>query len=123
MQAATESTLKQWRNKEMHRIVGDVQKLMGLLDVDRRSIKNCSRIAKLLYDLLNGSQQQNNASATVKQKRQETSGQLPYSIPVSWTVEHKNALEILVNRTTTPHILAHPQYNDPVIAHTGASHN
>ena len=43
--------------------------------------------------------------------------------PIKWTREYAIAkvLEVLIDRITSPPILAYPQYSDPFIVHTDAS--
>jgi hypothetical protein len=47
--------------------------------------------------------------------------QLPSKSLIQWKPEHSSALEIVVERITSPPILAYPQYNDPFLVHTDAS--
>ncbi|CAB3997934.1 Hypothetical predicted protein [Paramuricea clavata] len=47
--------------------------------------------------------------------------QLPSKSLIQWNPEHSSALEILIERITSPPILAYPQYNDPFLVHTDAS--
>ena len=93
--------------------VGEVRRLVGLLGVYRRHIKDFSRIAKPIYELLDGKHH--------KAKPPPTNGQLPSKHPVNWTAEHRTALNKLIERITSPPILAYPDYNAPFVVHTNAS--
>lgn len=93
--------------------VGEVRRLVGLLGVYRRHIKDFSRIAKPIYELLDGKHH--------KAKPPPTNGQLPSKHPVNWTAEHRTALNKLIERITSPPILAYPDYNAPFVVHTDAS--
>lgn len=102
--------------------VGEIRKVMGLLGVYRRSIENFSKIAKPLYDLLNGDNSPGkNLSSEKSNRSKKFNGQLPSKSTVQWTQKHADALEILIERITSPPILAYPQYCDPFIVHTDAS--
>ena len=102
--------------------VGAVRKIMGLLGVYRRSIENFSKIARPLYDLLNGHKKSQTGVSTRKINRQkDANGQLPSNAPIQWNDEHENALGILIERITSPPILAYPRYSDPFLIHTDAS--
>ena len=86
---------------------------MGLLGVYRRHIKDFARIAKPIYELLDGKHH--------KAKPQPTNGQLPSKYPVKWTTEHGAAVNKLIGCITSPPILAYPDYNAPFVVHTDAS--
>ena len=102
--------------------VGEVRKIMGLLGVYRRSIANFSTIAKPLYDLLNWDQKAVKMSHAHKRKTGKSSNnQRPSNSPIQWTQKHADILNILIERITSPPILAYPQYHEPFIVHTDAS--
>jgi transposase InsO family protein len=102
--------------------VGEVRKIMGLLGVYRRSIENFSKIAKPLYDLLNRDTSPPKMSTASRNNHNKYGNhQLPSKSLIQWKPEHSSALEILVERITSPPILAYPQYNDPFLVHTDAS--
>jgi hypothetical protein len=94
---------------------------MGLLGVYRRSIDNFSKIAKPLYDLLTSPPKMSTASRNNQNKY--GNHQLPSKSLIQWKSEHSSALEILVQRITSPPFLAYPQYNDTFLVHTDASHD
>ena len=102
--------------------VGEVRKIMGLLGVYRRSIENISKISKPLYDLLNRDTSPPKMSTASRNNHNKYGNhQLPSKSLIQWKPEHSSALKILVERITSPPILAYPQYNDPFLVHTDAS--
>jgi hypothetical protein len=99
-----------------------VRKIMGLLGVYWRSIENFSKIAKPLYDLLHRDTSPPKISTASRNNHNKYGNhQLPSKSLIQWKPEHSSALEILVQRITSPLILAYPQYNDPFLVHTDAS--
>jgi hypothetical protein len=65
--------------------VGDVRRLMGLLNCYRRYIPNFSRKAKPIYDLIKSDGvETGNSKHNMKSK-----GQLPSSTIVQWTNDHQ----------------------------------
>ena len=102
------------------RTVGEVRRLMGLLGVYRRQIRNFAQTAKPIYDLLNHGQLKEKKTTT-RQKPKQRGGQLPSSTPVEWEPKHQSALGILIDQITSPPILAYPEYDSPFIVHTDAS--
>ena len=104
--------------------VGEVRKLTGLLSYYRRYIKNFSRIAKPLYDLLKGPDEkgqqptraQREEGKPAKHRSQQSSRE-----PVMWTSECQEALEQLITAITNPPVMAYPDYAQPFTLHTDAS--
>lgn len=98
---------------------------MGLLGVYRRSIANFSKIAKPLYDLLNWDKKLEKAEKTSNVTKRNTSknsnNQRSSNSPIQWTQEHADILNVLIERITSPPILAYPQYTEPFIVNTDAS--
>ena len=95
---------------------------MGLLGVYRRSFAIFSKIAKPLYDLLNWDQKGVKMSHARKRKTGKSSdNQRPFNLPIQWTQKHADILNILIERITSPPILAYPQYHEPFIVHTDPS--
>ena len=103
--------------------VGDIRKLVGLLGYYRRYIKDFSRIAKPIYDLLTAPIESKSRIRNEKLnfKRKQSSNQLPSNFSIQWTEEHKKALDQLVKLLTSPPIMAYPCFKDPFILHTDAS--
>ena len=69
--------------------VNEVRKLMGFLNYYRRYVKNFSRIAKPIYDLVRTPGQSPPKTQQRKYKGdRRNSGQLPAKHPVDWTDIH-----------------------------------
>jgi hypothetical protein len=97
------------------RTVGEVRRVIGLLGVYRRHIKDFSKIAKPIYELLEGKVNTNQNSWK--------NGQLPSNHPIQWSMKHQTALNTLIDCVTSPPILAYPDYSSPYVVHTDASQN
>ena len=97
------------------RTVGEVRRVIGLLGVYRRHIKDFSKIAKPIYELLEGKVNTNQNS--------RKNGQLPSNHPIQWSIKHQTALNTLIDCVTSPPILAYPDYSSPYVVHTDASQN
>ena len=93
--------------------VGEVRRLAGLLGVFRRHVKDFAKIAKPIYELLDGKNH--------KVKSPSTNGQLSSKHPIKWTEEHGAAMNKLIECITSPLILAYPDFNAPFVVHTNAS--
>ena len=100
------------KNKEP-KTIGEVRHLLGLLGYYRRYIRDFSRVAKPLFDLLQRSNEPNSNKSKIPQ--------VPSSQTVSWTNEHSVVLNQLLERLTTAPILAYPDYNELFVLHTDAS--
>ena len=99
------------------RTVGEVRRLMGLLGVYRRHVKNFAQIARPIYDLLNHDLPGKKNASSTRQNTRLRSGQLPTSSPVDWGPQHQSAPDALVDKVTSPPLLTYPDYNDPFIVH------
>ena len=86
--------------------VGEVRKIMGLLGVHRRSIANFSQIAKPLYGLLNWNSKPEHAGKRNTSKN--SNNQRPCNSSIRWTPKHAEILSVLIERITSPPILAYP---------------
>ena len=93
--------------------VGEVRRLAGLLGVFRHHVKDFAKIAKPIYELLDGKNH--------KVKSPSTNGQLSSKHPIKWTEEHGAAMNKLIECITSPLILAYPDFNAPFVVHTNAS--
>ena len=93
------------------RAVGEVRRLKGLPGVYRRHIKNFAQTAKTIYDLLNNDLSEKKNTSSTTQNPRLCSGQLPSSSPVEWEHRHQSALDVLVDKITSPPLLAYPDYN------------
>ena len=103
------------------RTVGEVRRLMGLLGVYRRHIKNFAQTAKPIYDLLSLDLRKKRNVTSTTHTPKGNSGQVPSSAPVEWETQHQSALEVLIDHITSPPLLAYPDYDAPFIVHTDAS--
>ena len=102
------------------RTVGEVRRLMGLLGVYRRNIKNFAQTAKHIYDLLSLELRKKKNVTSTKHSSRGNSGQVSSSSPVEWETQHQSALEVLIDHITSPPVLAYPDYDAPFIVHTDA---
>ena len=103
------------------RTVGEVRRLMGLLGVYRRHIKNFAQTAKPIYDLLSLDLRKKKNVTSTKHSPRGNSGQVSSSSPVEWETQHQSALEVLIDHITSPPVLAYPDYDAAFIVHTDAS--
>ena len=107
--------------KGMHpSTVGDVRRLLGLLGYHRQYVKDFSRIAKPLFDLI-----QSPATTTKdSQGKRPDSGkkdQVSSTTPVVWELEHQRALDYLIDCLVSPPLLAYPDFSKPFSLYTDAS--
>ena len=93
------------------RTVGEVRRLMGLLGVYRRHIKNFAQTEKPIYDLLNHGLPEKKSTSSTRQNPGLRGGQLPSSSPVEWEPRHQSALDVLIDKITSPPLLAYLNYN------------
>ena len=124
--------------KESPKTVGDVRSLLGFVGYYRSYIKDFSRKAKSLYDLLckDKTDQTSNQTAdqTTNQMTEQTtdkmrgkkgkkvkSVQRPSTDRVSWTAEHQCVLEELLQYLKEPPVMAYPDFSLPFILHCDAS--
>lgn len=94
---------------------GEVRKLTGFLGYYRSYIQDFSRIAKPIYELLQGKPGKPQPST---QGRNAKRPQLSSREPVNCNTEHQDALEQLVTLLTNPPVLAYPDFNLPFTLHT-----
>ena len=107
--------------------VGEVRKLLSFLGYFRSFIRDFARIAKPLYQLLEGNhpssptglnKQKKNAKQRIRKKKSAS----PLSTqPIVWTQEHQKVLEIVLNSLTSPPVLAFPDFELPFLLNTDAS--
>ena len=102
--------------------VNEVRKLMGFLNYYRRYVKNFSRIATPIYDLVKmASHPPQEGKQDRTKKGCSTNGQLPARHPVDWTDIHQSALETLIDLITSAPVMAYPDFQKPFVLHTDAS--
>ena len=90
--------------------MGDLRHILGLLGYYRRYIKDFAKLARPLFDMLEGKY-----ALTTDSKTEIKCGQLPSSTVISWNKTHQEILELLVDS------IAYPDCNKPFVVHTDAS--
>lgn len=103
--------------------VGELRRILGLLRYYRQYIKDFSRIASPLYDLLK-STPEDNAQLKNNQRQSKTKCMktgVPSSKSITWTEQHQSTLEQLIDCLLQPPVLAFPDFSQPFILHTDAS--
>ena len=104
--------------------VGEVHQIIGLLGYYRKYIKDFSRIAKTIYDLLAtklAKEDIGKVRSHSRSKGKRDSGQLLSNHPINCTEEHQVALEHLTKHLTSPPVMAYPNFEEPFLLHTDAS--
>ena len=93
---------------------------MGFLNYYRSSIRDFSRKAKPLYNLLAEPKEKitKQKRASSNKKRQKPSGQ-----PIIWTEQHQNILENLIESLKSAEIMVFPDFTLPFIVQCDASKN
>lgn len=102
--------------------VGELRAILGLLSYYRQYIKDFSRIASPLYDLLKAPVE----TETLKNKKgkgqtKRNSRGVPSNTAIEWADVHQNILERLIDCLTHPPVLGFPEYSQPFTLHTDAS--
>ena len=93
-----------------------VRKLMGFLNYYHGYVKNFSRIAKSIYDLVKMASQPPQEAQQVRTKEGcSTNGQLLARSPVDWTDIHQSALETSTDLITSAPVIAHRDFQKPFI--------
>ncbi len=102
--------------------VGELRAVLGLLSYYRQYIKDFSRIASPLYDLLKGpGETEILQNEKRKWQTKRNSRGVPSSTPIQWTDMHQSVLEQLIDCLTQPPVLGFPEFSQPFILHTDAS--
>lgn len=99
--------------------VGQLRKMLGLLTYYRQYIKDFSRKASCLYDLLKADPNEVPDKTT---KTKKVSHVVPSNKPITWTDQHQLALEELIDCLLHPPVLGFPDFTQPFVVHTDASH-
>ena len=109
--------------KEPPKTVGDVRSLLGFIGYYRSFIKDFSRKAKVLYDLLckDKTEQKTEVVDGGKKGKKGKSVQRPSTDAVCWTSEHQRVLEQLLQCLKEPPVMAYPDFTRPFILHCDAS--
>ena len=102
--------------------VNEVRKLMGFLNCYRRYIKNFSKIAKPIYDLIKITDHPSEESTREKPRQgKRNPSQLSPRHPVVWTSSHQSALDKLIDCLTCAPVMAYPNFEKPFVPRTDAS--
>lgn len=102
--------------------VGQLRKMLGLLSYYRQYIKDFSRKACCLYELLKADTENKDNIKQTKTKSKKASHVVPSAKQIVWTDQHQNALEELIDCLLHPPVLGFPDFTQPFIVHTDASH-
>lgn len=102
--------------------VGELRAILGLLSYYWQYIKDFSRIASPLYDLLKAPVE----TETLKNKKRKWQTKrnrrgVPSNTPIAWADVYQTILEQLIDCLIQPPILGFPEFSEPFILHTGAS--
>jgi len=100
--------------------VGELRAILGLLSYYRQYIKDFSRIASPLYDLLKAPLKKETQQHTRKRTKRQNNA-VPSSTPIQWSGVHQSVLEQLIDCLVQPPVLGFPDFTQPFILHTDAS--
>lgn len=92
----------------------DVRSFLGFSGYYRKFVKDYSKIAKPLTDLLHGEHLK-------KSKRKGIKRKISAKVPWSWGTPQQEAFNTIRQKLMSPPILAFPDYSRPFILHTDAS--
>ncbi|PIK48803.1 hypothetical protein BSL78_14341 [Apostichopus japonicus] len=102
--------------------VGDLRKLLGMTGYYRRYLKDYSKRAKPLFDLLSGPKDLKKVVAPrTGRARPKNSNQVPSKTPIEWTSKHQIVLDSLIDDLATAPVMAYPDFSQPFVLHTDAS--
>ena len=96
--------------------VGEVRRILGLLNYYRKYVENFSKIASPIFDLLKKMESSKTRAKSTNKTTQVSSQQ-----QIEWTTVQQSALEQLIDRLRSPPVLAYPEFDKPFILHTDAS--
>ena len=99
--------------KQQPKTVGDVHRILGLLNYYRKYIPNFSQIAAPLFDLLQQPTEINNNNWT--NENHKCNGQTSSKQEISWSEIHRKTLKTLIDYLTNPPILANLKYDQPYV--------
>ena len=103
------------RLKESPKTIGDLRKLLGFIGYYRSFIKDFSRKAKSLYDLLCKD------SEPGKKTKKGKNSQRKSTDAIEWLDDHQRISEELLEHLKAPPIIAYPDFSCPFILHCDAS--
>uniref|UniRef100_A0A3B3Q8H6 Gypsy retrotransposon integrase-like protein 1 n=1 Tax=Paramormyrops kingsleyae TaxID=1676925 RepID=A0A3B3Q8H6_9TELE len=102
--------------------VGQLRAIMGLLSYYRQYIRDFSKIASPLYDLLKDTETgKAKCNGTKVQQDKGKKKGVPSHRPIVWTDKHQEILEGLIDCLIEPPVLAFPDFSQPFVLHTDAS--
>lgn len=101
--------------------VGDLRKTLGLLGYYRQFIPNFAKTAGKLYRLLQKGTNETERQRVGSPKNRQKPNQLPSRTPIEWLPEHQEILNQLVDRITSPPVMAYPDFEKDFVLHTDAS--
>ena len=93
--------------------------LWGFLNYYHRYIRNFSRIAKPIFDLVKAPAE--SPEEMKKHKSRKDTEQLSPNCPADWTTTHRSVLEKLIDCLTSAPVMAYPDFENPFVLHTDAS--
>ena len=93
--------------------VGELKQILGFLGYYCRYVKNFSREAKILYDLL--------CIPEDMKSRNRSKGHPSSRTKIVWESKHQYVLESLTNMLMSPPVMAISDFDQPFILHTDAS--
>ncbi|KAL0185703.1 hypothetical protein M9458_019063, partial [Cirrhinus mrigala] len=102
--------------------VGELRKILGLLSYYRQYIKDFSRIAMPLYDLLKSNEKtENTKKGNCRVATKRKSHMVPSSKLIEWTEYHQETLSKLIDCLVQPPILGFPDFSKSFVLHTDSS--
>lgn len=101
--------------------VGDVRKIMGFIGYYRSYIPNFSRKAKPIDDLLRNENITTPSNKKRKKMKSQISGQKGSSVHITWTTQHQNILEELIDILLHQPVMTYHDFDRPYTLHTDAS--
>lgn len=109
------------------RTVGELRKLLGFISYYRQYIRDFSRLAKPLYDLLSVKECSDQPSRAKGQKQHPkwklptSKGQSSSNHKIPWNERHQERLNFLIELLMQPGVMAYPDFERPFVLHTDAS--
>ncbi len=97
------------RNWPVPKNIKEVRQFLGFAGYYRRFVKNYSRIIRPINNLLIGH------PTNQKTKKNRS------SVPWEWNADQQDAFDTLIEKLTSPPVLAYADYSKPFVLHTDAS--
>ena len=107
------------RLKEPPKTVGELRSLLGFVGYYRSFIRDFSKTAKPLYDLL--CKDKDKVGVSVNKKGKKKNFQRASSETIEWEQEHQNIVDSLLELLKNPPIMAYPDFSLPFVLHCDAS--